>query len=98
MYRLWFHDIGYKNKDDKAYLSMININGYIVEVEEELKVDSRYTIYPFTLCARWDRRTLHTLNPEQRKVWVDSIRSVLCYSDIYKTYELGVRHTQSIHI
>jgi len=70
---------------------MININGYVVEEEEEVKIDTKYTIYPFSLCARWDKRTFYSLKTEERKVWIESIRSVLCYSDIYKSYDLGVR-------
>ena len=69
---------------------MINITGYVVEEEEDIKIDSRYTIYPFSLRARWDNRTLYSLKTEERKVWIDSIRSVLCYEDIYKSYDLGV--------
>ncbi len=90
--------IGYKNKDDKEYVSMININGYLVEEEEDIKIDSKYTIYPFSLCARWDKRTLYSLKAEERKVWIDSIRSVLCYSDIYKSYELGVRISEATEL
>ena len=70
---------------------MININGYLIEEEEDVKIDTKYTIYPFSLCTRWDKRTLYSLKAEERKLWVGSIRSVLCYSDIYKTYDLGVR-------
>lgn len=71
---------------------MINIIGQIVEEENETKVDEKYTIYPFTLCSRWDKRTLYSIKKEERKVWVESIRKVLKCSDIYKTYELGVNY------
>ena len=88
--------IGYKNKEDKEHISMNNINGYVVEEEEEIKIDTKYTIYPFSLCAHWDKRTFYSLKTEERKVWVESIRSVLCYSDIYKAYDLGVKFYQDI--
>ena len=71
-------------------MSMMNITGYVVEEDEDIKIDSKYTIYPFSLCARWDRKTLYSLKTEERKLWAESIRSVLCYSDIYKSYDLGV--------
>jgi hypothetical protein len=82
--------IGFKNKDDKEYTLLINVIGQVVEEETENKIDERYTIYPFTLCSRWDKRTIYAVKKEERKMWVDKIRNVLKYSDIYITYELGV--------
>jgi len=93
--RYWFQLINkelycFKNKDDKEHISMMNISGYVVEEEDDLKIDAKYTIYPFSLCARWDRKVLYSLKAEERKLWCESIRNVLCYSDIYKNYDLGV--------
>lgn len=52
-------------------------------------MDAKYTICPFSLCSRLDKKTLYSLKPEERRLWVDLIRRVLCYSDIYKEYEIG---------
>lgn len=68
---------------------MTNIAGYIVEEEEDIKIDAKYTICPFSLCSRVERKTLYSLKPEERKLWVDLIRHVLCYADIYNEYEIG---------
>lgn len=82
--------LGFKNKDDKEYTLLINVIGQVVEEETENKIDEKYTIYPFTLCSRWDKRTIYAVKKEERKMWVDTIRNVLKYSDIYNNYELGV--------
>lgn len=68
---------------------MANIKGYIVEEEENIRIDERYTICPFTLYSRWEKKTLYSLKPEERKLWIEVIRRVLCYSDIYKEYNIG---------
>jgi hypothetical protein len=73
---------------------MINIAGHFIQEEPEVKIDDRFSVYPFTLCTRWDRRTIYCIKPEERRLWVDTIRRILGYADIYKTYELGVSHTR----
>jgi serine/threonine protein kinase len=68
---------------------MTNISGYVIEEEDDIKIDAKYTISPFSLCSRVERKTLYSLKPEERRLWVDLIRHVLCYSDIYNEYEIG---------
>lgn len=77
---------------------MLNIIGHIVEEDIECKIDDRYTVYPITLCSKWDKRTLYSIKKEERKMWIDSIRNVLKYSDIYKTFELGVLYINIIFL
>ena len=69
---------------------MINIGGYFVEERGVYKVDENYTLYEFTLCTQWEKRTLYAINDGERKMWVSALRKSLGYSDIYKSYELGV--------
>ena len=68
---------------------MANIKDYFVENEENINVDSRYTICPFSICSRWDKKTFYCLKQEERKLWVDTMRRVLYYSDIYDIYSIG---------
>ena len=88
--------IGYRHKDDKDSVMMINVAGQFIQEESEVKIDSRFSVYPFTLCTRWDRRTIYCIKPEERRLWVDTIRRTLGYADIYKTYELGVRGKKDV--
>ena len=69
---------------------MINIGGYFVEERKIYKISEDYTLYEFTLCTQWEKRTLYAISEEERKEWVATIRKALGYSDIYKYYELGV--------
>lgn len=68
---------------------MINIAGYVIEEEDDIKIDAKYTICPFSFCSRTERKTMYCLKSEERKLWVDLIRHVLCYSDIFNEYEIG---------
>jgi hypothetical protein len=72
-------------------MMLINIGRQFVDENQPMRIDSKYTIYPFTLSTRWDQRTLYCIKAEERKAWVDVIRKSLGFSDIYKFYELGVR-------
>jgi len=68
---------------------MINISGYFVEEKECYQIDKKYTLYEFILCTQWEKRTLYTINEEERKLWVAALRQALKCSDIYNNYELG---------
>lgn len=68
---------------------MINISGYFVEEKAHYQVDENYTLYEFILCTQWEKRTLYTINEEERRMWITALRQALKCSDIYKNYEMG---------
>lgn len=68
---------------------MINISGYFVEEKEHYQIDENYTLYEFILCTQWEKRTLYTINEEERKMWIAALKKTLKCSDIYKNYEVG---------
>lgn len=68
---------------------MINISGYFVEEKEHYKIDENYTLYEFILCTQWEKRTLYTINVEERKMWMAALRQALKCSDIYTNYKVG---------
>lgn len=68
---------------------MINISGYFVEEKEHYKIDENYTLYEFILCTQWEKRTLYTINEEERKMWMVALRQALKCADIYNNYKVG---------
>lgn len=84
--------IGYKGKEETEHVMMISINGAYIQEDYEMKIDIKHTIYPFTLYTRWDKKTLYCIRAEERKLWVDTLRTALNQSDIYKSYEIGASH------
>lgn len=81
--------VGYKDKHDREYIQMINVSGYFVEEKERYQIDKNYTLYEFILCTQWEKRTLYTINEEERRLWVAALRKALKCSDICKNYEVG---------
>jgi len=68
---------------------MINIGGYFVEEKGTYKIDKTYSLYEFVLCTQWEKRTLYSINNDERQMWISALRQALGYSDISKNYEMG---------
>eukprot|EP00826_Nyctotherus_ovalis_P050652 TRINITY_DN623_c0_g1_i2.p1 TRINITY_DN623_c0_g1~~TRINITY_DN623_c0_g1_i2.p1 ORF type:complete len:272 (+),score=101.50 TRINITY_DN623_c0_g1_i2:486-1301(+) len=68
---------------------MINVSGYFVEEKERYQIDKNYTLYEFILCTQWEKRTLYTINEEERRLWIAALRKALKCSDICKSYDIN---------
>ena len=78
----------YKNKQEEKHKGMHNLVGVYIKDDPEEKLDENTTIYPFSLIFPGNKpRTYYLINKEDKKRWMDAIKKVIGYTNMFEHYE-----------
>jgi len=79
----------YKNKQEEKHKGMHNLVGVFIKDDGEEKLDSTTVLYPFSLIFPGNKpRTYYLLNKEDKKKWMDAIKKVIGYTNLYDYYDI----------
>jgi hypothetical protein len=79
----------YKNKSDEKHKGMHNLVGVFIKDDLEEYLDSTTVLYPFTLVFPGNKpRAYYLLNKEDKQKWMDAIKKVIGYSNLFDFYEI----------
>ena len=79
----------YKNKQEEKHKGMHNLIGVFIKDEPEEYLDSTTVLYPFSLIFPGNKpRTYYLLNKEDKTKWMDAIKKVIGYSNLFDYYEI----------
>ena len=79
----------YKSKDEEKHKGMHNLVGVFIKDEPEEYLDSTTVLYPFSLIFPGNKpRTYYTLNKEDKAKWMENIKKVIGYSNLFDYYEV----------
>ena len=82
----------YKNKSEEKHKGMHNLIGVFIKDEPEEYLDSTTVLHPFSLIFPGNKpRTYYLLNKEDKEKWVNAIKKVIGYSNLFDFY--GVKET-----
>ena len=92
--RYWYCLLGkelyvYKNKKEDKHKSMHSLVGVFIKDEPEEQLDATTILYPFKLVFPPNKaRAYYLLNKEDKDKWVDAIKKVVGYSNLFDFYEI----------
>jgi len=79
----------YKNKLDEKHKSMHSLAGIFVKDDLEEFMDSKTVVFPFSLIFPGNKvRTFYLPNKEEKKKWMDAIKKVIGYSNLFDFYTI----------
>ena len=79
----------YKNKQEEKHKGMHNLVGVFIKDEPEDQMDSTTILYPFSLIFPGNKpRTYYLLNKEDKQKWMDAIKKVIGYSNLFDYYDV----------
>ena len=89
---LWFKLINkdlyyYKNKNDEKYSGMHNLSGNLFKEEPITEFDGK-KYFSFSLELPSKKRTYYCDNESDYKNWVNKLKKILNYKDIFEKYEI----------
>lgn len=78
----------YKNKQEEKHKGMHNLVGAFIKDEPEEPLDDQFTLYPFSIIfPGYKPRTYYLINKEDKKKWMDAIKKVIGYTNLFDYYE-----------
>ena len=92
--RYWYCLLGkelyvYKNKKEDKHKSMHSLVGVFIKDEPEEQLDSTTILYPFKLVFPPNKaRAYYLLNKDEKDKWVEAIKKVVGYSNLFDFYEI----------
>ena len=92
--RYWYTLLGkelyvYKSKKEEKHKSMHSLVGVFIKDEAEEQLDSTTVLHPFKLIFPPNKvRTYYLLTKEDKTKWLDAIRKVVGYSNLFDFYEI----------
>jgi len=92
--RYWYCLLGkelyvYKNKKEDKHKSMHSLVGVFIKDEPEEKLDDKTVLHPIKLVFPPNKaRVYYLLNKEEKEKWVDAIKKVVGYSNLFDFYEI----------
>ena len=92
--RYWYCLLGkelyvYKNKKEDKHKSMHSLVGVFIKDEPEEQLDSTTILYPFKLVFPPNKaRAYYLLNKDEKEKWVEAIKKVVGYSNLFDFYEI----------
>lgn len=67
---------------------MHNLVGAFIKDEPEEPLDEKFTLYPFSIIfPGYKARTYYLIDKEDKKSWMDAIKKVIGYSNLFDFYE-----------
>ena len=79
----------YKNKQEEKHKGMHNLIGVFIKDEPEEQLDSTTVLHPFSLIFPGNKpRTYYLLNKEEKTKWMDAIKKVIGYSNLFDFYDI----------
>lgn len=79
----------YKNKQEEKHKGMHNLVGVFIKDEPEEQLDSTTILYPFSLIFPGNKpRTYYLLNKDDKNKWMDAIKKVIGYSNLFDYYDV----------
>jgi len=90
----WFVLLGkelysYKMKGDSKHKEMQSLVGVHLKNELEEIVDTNTVLYPFMLIFPDKRRIYYLKNKAEKERWMDAVKKVIGYANLYDFYEVG---------
>lgn len=92
--RYWYCLLGkelyvYKSKKEEKHKSMHSLVGVFIKDEGEEQLDSTTILYPFKLIFPGNKaRVYYLLNKEDKNKWVEMIKKVIGYSNLFDFYNI----------
>ena len=92
--RYWYCLLGkelyvYKNKQEEKHKSMHSLVGVFVKNEMEEQLDSTTVLHPFKIIFPPNKvRTYYLLSQEDKEKWLNAIKQVIGYSNLFDFYEI----------
>jgi len=92
--RYWYCLLGkelyvYKNKKEEKHKSMHSLVGVFIKDEVEEQLDSTTVLHPFKLIFPPNKvRTYYLLSKEDKEKWINAIKKVIGYSNLFDFYEI----------
>ena len=93
--RYWYCLLGkelyvYKSRTDEKHKMMNNLVGVFIKDEEDEVLGEDTTIYPFSLIFPGNKsRTFYLQNKKDKMKWMDVLKKVLGYSNIFDYYDIN---------
>jgi len=93
--RYWYALLGkelyvYKGKKDEKHKSMHNLVGVFIKDEPEEQLDATTVLHPFKLIFPGNKsREYYLLTKEEKNKWIDAIKKVIGYSNLFDYYDIG---------
>lgn len=79
----------YKNKQEEKHKGMHNLVGVFIKDEPEEHLDATTVLYPFSLIFPGNKpRIYYLLNKEDKQKWIDAIKKVIGYSNLFDYYDV----------
>ena len=79
----------YKNKQEEKHKGMHNLMGVFLKDEPEEHLDATTVLYPFSLIFPGNKpRTYYLLKKEDKQKWMDAIKKVIGYANLFDYYEV----------
>jgi len=79
----------YKNQKEEKHKGMHNLLGVFIKDEPEEYLDSTTVLYPFSLIFPGNKpRQYYLLNKEDKTKWMDAIKKVIGYSNLFDFYDI----------
>lgn len=79
----------YKNQKEEKHKGMHNLVGVFIKDEPEEYLDSTTVLYPFSLIFPGNKpRQYYLLNKEDKTKWMDAIKKVIGYSNLFDFYDI----------
>lgn len=69
---------------------MIELTKIVVVEEKDYAVDSKVTLFPFSLTVFKNKTTIYALKKAERDLWINTLKQVIGYSSIYNIYNIKV--------
>lgn len=79
----------YRNKKEDKHKSMHSLIGVFIKDEKEEQLDDNTTLHPIKLVFPPNKaRVYYLLNKEEKDKWVEAIKKVVGYSNLFDFYEV----------
>lgn len=79
----------YKSKTDEKHKSMHSLAGIFVKDDLEEFMDRKTVVHPFSLIFPGNKiRTFYLPNKEDKKMWMDTIKKAIGYSNLFDFYTI----------
>jgi hypothetical protein len=69
---------------------MIELTKTVVSDEKDYVIDSKVTLFPFSLTVFKNKTTIYAIKKAEREMWVNTLKQVIGYSSIYSIYNIMV--------
>lgn len=79
----------YKNQQEEKHKGMHNLVGVFIKDEPEEHLDATTILHPFSLVFPGNKpRTYYLLNKEDKEKWINHIKKVIGYSNLFDYYDI----------